>query len=117
MDFLTGENVAVVLFFMGIAGIFSSRRMLKSIVCIGITEVAAVMFYLTMFANIEDVAPIAATSAQNNVADPLPQALMITAIVIGVGITAIALVMFTNIYHIYGTSDLEQMRKKRMEQL
>ncbi len=117
MEFITGENVAVILFFIGLAGIFSSRRILKSIICIGMTEVAAVMFYLSIYADVEDVAPIAVEGAQNNVADPLPQALMITAIVIGVGITAIALVMFTNIYHIYGTSDLEQMRKKRMEQL
>ncbi len=117
MEFITGENVAVTLFFIGLAGIFSSRRILKSIICIGMTEVAAVMFYLSIYADIEDIAPIAVEGTQNNVADPLPQALMITAIVIGVGITAIALVMFTNIYHIYGTSDLEQMRKKRMEQL
>ncbi len=116
MDFLTGENVSIMLFFIGIAGIFSSRRILKSIVCIGITEVSVVMFYLTMFADTDDIAPIATNTTQN-VADPLPQALMITAIVIGVGITAIALVMFINLYHMYGTSDWEQLRKKRMEQL
>ncbi len=116
MEFLTGENVALVLFFIGVAGIFSSRRILKSIVCIGITEVAAVTFYLTMFASPDDVAPIATQTAKN-IADPLPQALMITAIVIGVGITAIALVMFINLYHMYGSSDWEQIRKKRMEQL
>ncbi len=112
---ITGETVGILLFFIGLAGIFSSRRVLKSIVSIGITEVGTVTFYLTMFANPDDVAPIGVT--QGYVADPLPQALMITAIVIGVAVTATALVMFINLYHSYGTADWEQMRQKRMEQL
>ncbi len=115
MDILTGENVGIMLFFIGVAGVFSSRRMLKSIACIGVMEVGAITFYITMFASTDDVAPINIT--EGNVADPLPQALMITAIVIGVAVTAIALVMFINLYHSYGTSDWEQLRKKRMEQL
>ncbi len=113
MDYLTGENVAIILFFIGIAGIFSSRRVLKSIISIGIMEVAAVVFYLTMFADIEDTVPIDTVSKA--VSDPLPQALMITAIVIGVAVTAIALCMFINLYHLYGNSDWEAIHKKRMD--
>ncbi len=114
MDFLTGENVAIILFFIGIAGIFSSRRILKTIISIGIMEVAAVTFYLTMFATTEDVPPI--NTSLEAVADPLPQALMITAIVIGVAVTAIALCMFINLYHLYGNSDWKAIHKKRMEE-
>ncbi len=113
MDILSGENVCIMLFFIGISGIFSSRRMLKSIVSLGIMELSAIMFYLTMFANTNSVAPIGTNS--ENAADPLPQALMITAIVIGVAITAIVLVMFINLYHRYGNSDWEKVSKKRME--
>ncbi len=114
MDFLTGENVSIILFFIGIAGIFSSRRILKTIISIGIMEVAAVTFHLTMFANTEDIAPIGTAAA--NAADPLPQALMITAIVIGVAVTAISLCMFINLYHLYGNSDWKAIHKKRMEE-
>ncbi len=114
MQIISGETMSVMLFFIGIAGIFSSRRMLKSIVSLGIMEMAAIMFYLTMFASTENIAPIGTTA--ENAADPLPQALMITAIVIGVAITAIVLVMFINLYHKYGNSDWVQAAKKRMEQ-
>ncbi len=114
MQLLNGETFSIILFFIGISGIFSSRRMLKSIVSLGIMEMAAIMFYLTMFANTDSVAPIGTNS--QNAADPLPQALMITAIVIGVAITAIVLVMFINLYHKYGNSDWAQASKKRMEQ-
>ncbi len=115
MQILTAHNVSVILFFIGIAGIFSSRRMLKTIVSIGIMQVAAITFYLTTFATPNSSAPINTASAA--VADPLPQALMITAIVIGVGVTAIILVMFINLYHRYGNSDWVNISKKRMEQL
>ncbi len=114
MDFLNGENVSIILFFIGISGIFSSRRILKTIISIGIMEVSAVMFYLTMFASTQDTPPIGVTT--EIAADPVPQALMITAIVIGVAVTATALCMFINLYHLYGNSDWEQIHKKRMEQ-
>jgi len=39
--------------------------------------------------------------------------LMITAIVIGVGVTAVALTMFINLYHKYGTTNWEKAREAR----
>ncbi len=121
MHLITGENVAILLFFIGLYGIFSSRRMLKTIISISIMEVGAVTFYLTIGASPEDVPPIDVSTAGEavvtGIADPLPQALMITAIVIGVAVTAIALCMFINLYHLYGNSDWKQVHKMRMEQL
>jgi multicomponent Na+:H+ antiporter subunit C len=49
-------------------------------------------------------------------ADPLPQALMITAIVIGVSVTAVALTMFITMYHIYGTTNWGKIVRKRIAQ-
>lgn len=43
-------------------------------------------------------------------ADPLPQALILTAIVIGLGIQAFAIVLLKRVYHVSGTSDLDQLR-------
>jgi len=44
------------------------------------------------------------------VADPLPQALILTAIVIGFGLTAFQLVLFQKTYAVLGTDDLDEMR-------
>jgi multicomponent Na+:H+ antiporter subunit C len=41
--------------------------------------------------------------------DPLPQALMITAIVIGAAITALALMLSIKIFHYYGTLDWKEL--------
>lgn len=43
-------------------------------------------------------------------ADPLPQALILTAIVIGLGVQAFAIVLLKRVYHAVGTSDLDQLK-------
>ncbi len=44
-------------------------------------------------------------------ADPLPQALILTAIVIGFGVQAFAIVLFKRAYQTAGTDDLDEMNK------
>lgn len=43
-------------------------------------------------------------------ADPLPQALILTAIVIGLGAIAFAIVLVRSVYQQVGTDDLDQLR-------
>ena len=53
--------------------------------------------------------PIVAEDAQ--LTDPLPQALVLTAIVISFGVLAFALALVRRAYEVLGTDDLEQMRR------
>ncbi len=46
----------------------------------------------------------------NNFADPLPQALILTAIVIGFGVQAFAIVLFKRVYQTAGTDDLDKLK-------
>lgn len=43
-------------------------------------------------------------------ADPLPQALVLTAIVISFGVTAFAVTLAYRVYHAAGTDDLDRMK-------
>ena len=43
-------------------------------------------------------------------ADPLPQALILTAIVIGFGVQAFAIVLFKKAYQVVGSDDLDEMK-------
>lgn len=54
--------------------------------------------------------PTDAVALENAPADPLPQALILTAIVIGFSIIAFALVLANRTYMTLGTDDLDQMR-------
>ena len=44
------------------------------------------------------------------IADPLPQALILTAIVIGFGVIAFTLVLIDRTYHVAGHDDLDEMK-------
>jgi len=48
--------------------------------------------------------------APATVADPLPQALILTAIVISFAVLAFALVLFQRVYQVAGTDDLDALR-------
>ena len=54
-------------------------------------------------------------STPDQFADPLPQALILTAIVIGFGIQAFAIVLFKRAYKTVGTDNLDEMRSTDME--
>lgn len=50
------------------------------------------------------------TLPPGNIADPVPQALILTAIVISFGVTAFAIVLIRQAYQVSGTDDLDDMR-------
>lgn len=51
------------------------------------------------------------TVAAEGVADPLPQALILTAIVIGFGVTAFALALMYRFYKTTGTEDMDEVKE------
>lgn len=55
------------------------------------------------------IIPVNADTLQPPFADPLPQALILTAIVIGFGVQAYAVVLIKRIYQTVGTDDLDHM--------
>lgn len=50
------------------------------------------------------------TTPTGLIADPLPQALVLTAIVIGFGLLAFTVVLVHRVYQTVGTDDLDEMR-------
>ncbi len=101
---LTMSDLAVGLFFIGLYGAMTQRNIIKTIMSIGIMDVGAITFF--MMTNFEPGArsPVSGTPAEY-MADPVPQALMITAIVIGVSVVAMCLAMYMRVVYRYGTAD------------
>lgn len=112
--YITGENTAVVLFFIGVYGLTARRNIIKSIMSLGIMQAAAILFFITINGTTTSPPPIGQTLA-NQPADPLPHALMITAVVIGVSVTALCLTMFITQYHTYGSTNWNRVRRRRKE--
>lgn len=115
MNWVDGENVSIVLFFIGAYGLIARKNIVKTVISIGIMQAAAILLFLAANYSKESVPPIG-TDIQGNIADPIPQALMITAIVIGVATTAVSLTMFITLYHKYGTTNWDKVIRKRTEQ-
>ena len=56
------------------------------------------------------IVPPGATEVAGAVADPVPQALILTAIVIGFGVQAYALILIKRVYRTVGTDDMDTLR-------
>ena len=112
-SFLDPSAVAIALFLIGIYGLIARRNIIKSVMSFGIIQAATILFFLNINTNSNVMPPI---FNSNNMADPVPQALMITAIVIGVSVTAVSLTMFINLYHHYGTTNWEKVINKRKDE-
>jgi len=107
-----GEIGAIVIFFLGVYGMIVHRNIMKSILSLSVMDAAVILFFLAGGGSGSTAAPIGSEIA-SGAADPIPQALMITAIVIGVAVTAVALTMLIYIHNKYGTSNWEKAGKMR----
>jgi len=106
MSWLNTETVSLILFFIGIAGMILRRNMMISVVSIGIMDAAIILFYVTVNVELNDMASV----------DPIPHALMITSIVIGVAVKAISLIMIIDLYNRYHTLDWDEAKKIRQSE-
>ena len=103
------ELFAVLVFFVSYYGLATTRNILKSVVFVVFKEVSAIMFFLSIGYFIGIRAPIGeavvAATDFTPFADPFPQALAITAIVIGLSVTTVMLVMTITIIRQFGSMD------------
>ncbi|SKC64861.1 sodium:proton antiporter [Maledivibacter halophilus] len=105
--------LSFIIVLIGIYGLVTSRNIIKSIVCLNITQTAVILLFLN-FGNINNGSiPIISDGTLENIVDPLPQALMITAIVIGASITALSLMVSIKIFHYYGTLSWEKLLERK----
>jgi multicomponent Na+:H+ antiporter subunit C len=106
------QYFALALMLVGVYGLLSQRNAIKMIVSLNIFEIGINVFIISVGYVKGGIAPILtsdATSSSLLYVDPLPHALVLTAIVIGVGVTALALALARNMYKKYGTYELDEM--------
>ncbi len=104
------------LILIGIAGIVLSAHLVRIIFAVALLEAGANLLLLLATWHQGAAAPIiVAGRVPDLMADPVPQALVLTAIVIGVGILALALSLALRVQRAYGTLDMHEVRR-HMEQ-
>jgi len=114
-NWINAQSVSVILFCIGLLGVLIKKNILKTIISIAIMDASVILFFLGLSFDRRAVPPVAVQASDLIVADPLTQAVMITAIVIGVSSVAVSLTMFIHLYNRYGTSDWDKAKDKRSE--
>ena len=104
----------MVLFCVGLYCILRKRNLIKIIIGLGIIEYAVNLLFILVGYRMHGRAPIL-TKGQEvlNMVDPLVQALVLTAIVIGLATTALIVAIAIRIYEKYGTFDITKIRNLR----
>jgi len=106
------------MFFIAFYGLIIGRDMIKSIVLCALMQASVVLFFLAIGFRSGISPPIGDYFAElEYVADPLPQALMITAIVIGVAVTTINITMLMSVFRAYRTIDWDVAQQKSLEHM
>ena len=103
---------------MGVYGIVCKLNLIKIIVGIIILDYGVNLFLVLTGYRDEGIAPILAPGMDQSEfagrsVDPVPQALILTSIVIGLGLVALMTALGLRIYEKYQTFDLSKIRQLR----
>jgi len=98
------------MFLIGIAGLVAKRNLVKKTFALAIMNSAVVLLFVLEGSSIGDEAPLLGGPGASFV-DPVPQALMLTAIVVGVCVSALALALAYRLYKAYGTLDVDELKR------
>jgi multicomponent Na+:H+ antiporter subunit C len=103
------------LIFIGLFIMLVKHNLIKVIIGLSILETGVNLFLVSVGYIRKGTAPIFSNPSVENqrMVDPVPQALVLTAIVIGVAVLALALSLAIRLYHHYGVLDLRKIKEQR----
>lgn len=106
--------LCLILFCVGVYAILSKRNVIKIIVGVIIAENAVNLFFILTAYRLGGRSPILSPAQEiRPIVDPLPHALVLTSIVIGLATTALLVAFAIRLYEKYGTFDIEKIRELR----
>ena len=115
IEFIAGKFnywIYITLMMIGFYAVIAKGNLVKKVIGLNIFQTAVFLFYLSIAVRRGSTAPIELTKPYGALSpegilytNPLPHVLILTAIVVGVSVTAVALALIINIYRIYGTID------------
>ena len=119
-EFLAEKGIyalVLILFFLGLFGMIMCKNYMKKLMAMNIMQVSVIFFFLCLAHKEGGMIPVLAGSVTDSGAyiNPLPHALMLTAIVVSLGTTGVALALLIRIKNQYGTVEEDELLR-RMEE-
>lgn len=102
----------VALVLIGLAAVIFKRNLIKIVIGITLIESGVNLFLITLAYREGSIAPIYTASPGGIMSLPVPHALTLTSIVIGVAVLALMLSLVIHIYRHYGTLDARKIGRK-----
>ena len=102
----------IILMMIGLYIVIARGNLVKKVMGLSIFQVSVIMFYVSIGKIEGGTAPIIPEGAYQLVySNPLPHVLMLTAIVVGISTTALALALIVRIQEAYGTVEDDELNK------
>ncbi|MEE4283310.1 MAG: cation:proton antiporter subunit C [Pseudomonadales bacterium] len=114
MEFLGLYNywVFVVLLMIGFYAVIAKPNLMKKLLGLSIFQAAVFLLYITMDKVDGGTAPIIQPGVVDQIySNPLPQVLILTAIVVGISTIALGLAVVVRIYEAYGTIEDDEIQQ------
>ena len=103
------------LFFVGLFGLLSQKHFIKIFISIAIMETSLYLLFIGLSYKKGFIAPIlsGSKSSFSNMNDPIPQAMILTAIVIGMAVLALGVSFAIEYYKLTGKTKIDEMNELR----
>jgi multicomponent Na+:H+ antiporter subunit C len=123
MEWLIGEVfdkynywISIVLMLIGFYAMIAKDNLVKKIIGLNIFQTAIFLFYISLGDITGGTEPIVIEGQADVLyVNPLPHVLILTAIVVGVATTAVALALVIRMYEAYGTIEESEIIEKERE--
>ena len=102
--------IVVVLMMAGLYIMIARYNLVKKIIGLGLFQTSIFYLYITMGKVKGGTAPILLNEEGVIYSNPLPHVLILTAIVVGVATTAVALALIVRIHESYGTIEEDELK-------
>ena len=111
-------SLCLLLILVGLYGVVVKRNALKIVICLLIMEHGVNLLFVLVGYRAEGSPPIVDPGTlpslfMRGAVDPIPQALVLTSIVIGVGVLTLLVALCVRLYERYGSFDVTKMTRLR----
>ena len=107
-------SLVLILLFLGLYGMIVSKNYMKKMMAMNVMQVAVIFFFLCFAQKEGGMIPIlnGITTDPNLYINPLPHALMLTAIVVSLGTTGVAIALLMRIKETYGSVEEDDILRR-----
>ncbi|WP_460921090.1 cation:proton antiporter subunit C [Salinarchaeum chitinilyticum] len=100
---------------IGLYMIVSSQNLVKKVIGLNLFQTALFLFFIASAYLAGGEAPIINEGSEATYVSPLPHVIVLTAIVVGIAVTAVALALLVRIYAEYGTLEEDVLQEVRSD--